>query len=383
LLAAVVAVGVAAPKLFAVLDHMQDVPRLIESTEVIGFSELASMLLAPDQRYGERVVPVPAYNWHEWGIYVGPGGLFVLCAGLFFGKERRAVAFKILGVLCLVLGFGAFHAYAPWTLLHELPIFASQHVPSRFHYPMLLMLGAAFVVGSAALVEAQSRRFRFLELALLVPVAVFTWDMARFSRTPFEQAFWMRAPETIPRAELFEHRVRPPVDYVQRDWAGAMLLAMFANTGVIKCYGVDAKFKPSAAAAESTRYRGRAFVKTARPVDPAPRAEVVEWTPNRAVVVLEHAPPGSFVVYNMNHDPSWRANGAPALSQRGLVAAKVEPGMTRVEFSYFPRTLVWTLPLCLLTLLGCCVRRRHVTWLAQRFARLRGRSEPASPAERS
>jgi hypothetical protein len=77
-IAAPVAIGLSAPKLFAVVDHMSDVPRLIESKEVIGLAELVVMLTTPDQRYGVHSVRVPAYNWHEWGLYVGGGG--VLCS---------------------------------------------------------------------------------------------------------------------------------------------------------------------------------------------------------------------------------------------------------------------------------------------------------------
>jgi hypothetical protein len=380
-IAAAVAIGAAAPKLFAVLDHMRAVPRLIESKEVIGLTELAVMLLAPDQRYGERPVAVPAYNWHEWGIYVGPVGLFVLGAGVFFGRGARPLAYKILGVACLLLGFGAFHELSPWALLHELPIFASQHVPSRFHYPMLLMLGAAFVASSAELVEAQEKRRPWLAFVLLLPVAVCAWDMARYSRTPFEQAFWMRAPATIPRVEPFEHRARSPVHYVERDWAEPMLLAMFANTGVIRCYGVDPSFKAATRAAGSAGYRGRAYVKlerNEREDAERPLAQVVEWTPNRAVVEVRGARPGALVVYNMNHDPSWRANGEPAVNHLGLVAGHTRAGNERIEFRYYPRTLRWSLPLCLITLAACVLRRRHLERARAAFSSLRRGSSPAA-----
>src|SRR5262245_26136535 len=61
-IAAPVALGLSAPKLFAIIDHMSDVPRLIESKEVIGLAELVVMLTTPDQRYSVHSVRVPAYN---------------------------------------------------------------------------------------------------------------------------------------------------------------------------------------------------------------------------------------------------------------------------------------------------------------------------------
>ncbi|HEV8551349.1 MAG TPA: hypothetical protein VGQ57_20010, partial [Polyangiaceae bacterium] len=186
--AAVTAIGFGAPKLFAVADQMSRIPRLIESNEVIGPKELLAMLTAPDQRYGIRPVVVPAYNWHEWGIYVGVGGLALLVLA-FFAPSARGHAYKLAGLLCLLLGFGAFHPAAPWALLHRLPLFASQHVPSRFFFPMLLMLGASAVILLARYLEPRLATRPWLDLVLLAPVALFSWDMARFSQTPFEQAF--------------------------------------------------------------------------------------------------------------------------------------------------------------------------------------------------
>jgi hypothetical protein len=350
--ATVTSIGLAAPKLFAALDQLQVLPRLIESKEVIDLSDLFAMLTLPDQRYGAHPIRVPAYNWHEWGIYVGPVGVAALALGAVSTRGAAGNAFRLLGLAALVLGLGAFHPVAPWALLHELPLFASQHVPSRFHYPMLLFLGAAFVIGVKELVESRLRARPWLDAALLLPLALFGWDLARYSRTPFEQAFWMRAPESIERAEVFEHRYRSPVSYVVRDWAEPALLPMFANTGVIRCYGVDPAFKVRAIPKGTREYRGTVFV------DGEGDAELVAWTPNSAVVELAGVTPGELVVYDMNYDPSWRANGEPALSHRGLVSARAPADGSRIEFRFVPRTLAWSLPLCLLTLAVVLLPRR-------------------------
>lgn len=353
-IAAAVAFGLSAPKLFAIVDHMSDVPRLIESKEVIGLAELVAMLTAPGQRYGVHSVRVPAYNWHEWGLYVGGGGVLVLVVAVLFARGPREHSLKILGLLCLLLGFGAFHPNAPWALLHELPFFASQHVPSRFHFPMLLLLGAAFVAFAATHIDELVRRRPWLDLVLLVPVAVLCWDMARFSRTPFEQAFWMEAPAKLRRAANFEHRLNPPYQYVRRDWAAPILLAMFANQGVIRCYGFDPDFEPGAIPRESPDYRGLAWV-----VEGSGTARVVEWTTNRAVVEVSGASPDAVIAYDMNYDSSWRVDGEPALDFDGVVAGRLGPNTNRIEFSYFPRTLYYSLPLFLFTLGACLWRRRY------------------------
>jgi hypothetical protein len=366
------AIGLAAPKLFAVADQMRVIPRLIDSPELIGFSQLLAMLAAPDQRYGVLSTPVPAYNWHEWGIYVGTGGVAVLALALLSGGTRGQ-SYKILGILCLLLGFGAYAEWSPWALLHQLPVFSSQHVPSRFHYPMLLMLGASFVVFAGHYLDPLLVRRPWLDALLLVPVALLAWDLARFSQTPFGQAFWMQAPPITP-AKSFEHHRDAPVQYLRQDWAQPILLSMFANTGVERCYGVDPNFKPSIVTVESPSYVGPVSVEgdgTAR---------VVRFTPNHALVEVKGARPGDLVVYNMNYDASWRANGEPALDVRGLVAARLTAGVSEVSFRYFPRTLAVSVPLCLLTLLGCLWGPRFGRWSGPALSRLRRRFPDRKPS---
>ncbi len=358
-LAGVFALGLAAPKLFAVFDYMQGAPRLIESHERIGLGDLWVMLTEPGQSYGAHPVRVPAYNWHEWGIYVGPLGLACLVAGLLFARGVRGQAFKVCGAACLLLGLGEFHENAPWRLLHRVPPFASQHVPSRFHYLMLLFLGLACVILLARAVDNLLARRPVFDLLLLVPLAIYVNDLVAQNQVPFDQAFWMRAPERIPVAPLFEHRTNAPVTYLEPDWSAPMLLAMFANTGVIRCYGADPSLAIGAIAADAPNYRGTAFI-----ADGPGRADVVAWTPNRAAVRLRGAKPGALVVYNMNYDVSWSANGTPALQYEHKVAARLAPGHDTVEFSYFPRTFKYSLPVFALTLLGAAaLLRRSLRWL--------------------
>jgi hypothetical protein len=352
-----VAIGLGAPKLFAVFDRLDRMPRLIESREVIGLSDLLVMFTAPDQHFGVHPIRTPAYNWHEWGIYIGPLGVALLCIAVVFARGPRGQPLKLTALLLLLLGFGAFHEHAPWTLLHQLPVFSSQHVPSRWHYPMLLLLGLAFLTVAAPHVDRWLERAPALDVLLLLPVALWCADIGRVSQQPFTQAFWLEKPDEIPALALFEHHTNPPVNYIHRDWAAPMLLSMMANTGVIKCYGVDSHFKPSALAADAPGYRGPAYVEGGG------SAQITDWSPDHADVAVSGAGANALVVYNMNYDPSWRANGEPALDYDGLVAARLSGAAKRVTFRYFPRSFRFSLPLFLVTLAGVVWgilrRRRH------------------------
>ncbi|HEV8548231.1 MAG TPA: hypothetical protein VGQ57_04365, partial [Polyangiaceae bacterium] len=63
----------------------------------------------------------------------------------------------------------------------------------------------------------------------------------------------------------------------------------------------------------------------------------------------------------------WRANGAVALAEQGLVATRLAGGSERVEFRYFPRTLRWSLPLWALTVLGAAWQPRWNRFLERIF----------------
>ena len=353
-------VGFGAPKLFAVLDGLSRAPRLIESKEVIGLKELVVMLTDPSQAYGRFPIRVPAYGWHEWGLYVGPVFALCLVLGILFARGPREDSLKIVGILFVLLGFGAFHRHSPWALLHHLPIFSSQHVPSRFHYPMILLLGLVFVAWAGRQLDRSLRRHPWLDWLVLAGVALVASDIAEVSARSIAQAFWMEPPDHIERSQLFEHHTHPTVHYKRRDWAPPILLGMFANRGLIKCYGLDPNFDGvGAIAADAPDYPGRAYVTQGNG-----SAEVVEWSPNRVVLRVQGASPEALLVYNMNYDPSWSANGKPALDYHHSVAARLGGGNETVELSYFPRTFRWSLPLFALTAAGgigvpCWWRRRR------------------------
>jgi hypothetical protein len=329
-----IAAGLAAPKLLLVADTMTNAPRLTESSDAIGIAELAVMLTARGQRYGDFPVPVPQYDWHEWGIYIGSVPLVALTLGALFAQGQRENAVRLTGLGTLLIGLGAFHAKAPWSLLHRLPVFSSFHAPSRILVVMVLLLGTAFVAWVTGPVERLLRRAPWFDLVLLLPVALIAGDLGTESQGGLRQAFWMEAPRVIEAAPGFEHHTEPMVRYTRGDWKTPAVLPMMANQGVIDCYGVPASYSFGARAAEDPRYHGMVEV-----LDGKGSAAIAAWSPNGAVVRVEQAEEGATVVYNMNYDPSWRANGAPAINLDNRVAVRVHAGSSVVTLRYWPRRL--------------------------------------------
>jgi hypothetical protein len=179
----------------------------------------------------------------------------------------------------------------------------------------------------------------------------------------------MEAPDRIEGPKIFEHRTNPPVYYKKSDWAGPVLLSMMANSGVIRCYGIPDFDGVGAVAADVPGYRGRAWLP-----DDTGKAEVVKWSPNHATVEVTGAQAGALVVYNMNWDPSWRADGKPSERFQNLVATHLAPGQTRVEFRYYPRTFKLSIPVFLFTL-GLSI---GIPFYLRRRRRRREAPKPAS-----
>lgn len=350
-----VAFGLAAPKLLPMTDVLTSAPRPIESPEAIGIGELAVMLTARGQRWGEVLLAVPAYDWHEWGIYIGAIPFVALMLAALLAHGVRENALRVLGLLAFLLGLGAFHARSPWALLHRAPIFSSLHVPSRVHIVMVLLLAITFVAWAARYVDRLLTRAAWLDFALLLPVAWLVFDLATESQPNIARGFWVELREEIQPSTAFKHHQGPTNVYSRWDFAGPMLPTMMANQGVIDCYGIPDSFGFGALAVEHSKYRGMAEV-----VGGPGRASLTEWSPNRAVVRVRGADAGALVVYNMNYDAGWRANGSPALDHEHRVAARLGNGETTVVFEYSPRRLLLGTCLALSTLIGIAA------WLAFR-----------------
>jgi hypothetical protein len=261
----------------------------------------------------------------------------VIVGGLVLVQGRRERALKLVGALFLLLGFGAFHRLAPWTLLHEhVPVFRSQHVPSRFLYPAVLMLAVVAASGLGRLVERRRRVAPWLDLVLAVAAAWLAFDVASVAQQPMRQAMWMVPPE-IPPGRSFHFEEQPPFHYRKRDWAGPMLLSMMANTGVLDCYGVprSESWRWSAQTPSDPHYRGEVTLEGGG------EARIVAWSPNRVEVALEPLATSTVLVYNMHHWPGWHAAldpdaDAEVVSQGGRIAVGLPPGTRSLRLYYRP-----------------------------------------------
>ncbi len=346
LIVAATFVGFSAPKLLPVLDAFSKSPRLTDSPEVLDLTGFFALLTAPEQHFATRPAKVSHWGWHEWGMYIGWLPLLLLAWGVFYARQtqKRDRIVKAVGLLLLLLGFGSFHEYAPWPLLHELPIFSSQHVPSRWLYPALLLLSLPLAAALGRLVERSPRRAPLVEIAMLLGVLFVSLDIAKVAAAPMRQAFHLQLVPPQEQAEFRQYaKATPSLRYRNRNASLPAVPAVLSNVGVVECYGVAGlaiywKEPDGTIPGQGARgighpeYRGEAYLPSG-----VGKASVVSFSPNRFEVRVEGARPGDVLVLNQNFDPSWRANDEPAFSHKDAVATRLTSGDGIVVFRYWPR----------------------------------------------
>jgi hypothetical protein len=355
----VVAVGLSAPKLFAVALDFGERPRLVPSTEAIDFLLLWRALVAPGQTPGSSPIAVPAWGWHEYGMYIGWAPALLVLLGVLWWAPRRELALKLTGAVALALGFGAFHSLAPWTLLHQVGLFRSQHVPTRWLYPALLLLGVAAAAAFGRSLEKLRQR-QNLDLALLAGCLLVAVDIGREASLSLAHAFWMRA-RPLQEAPAFEQFERTPrrLQYWRRDYAPEAVPATLVGVGVLQCTmhaslniwapkaGNGRPFGMGTRGRDSAGYRGEAFTASGTGT-----ARVVAFSPNEVVVEVTGARAGDQLVINQNFDPGWRVDGRPAERYHDAIAARLPVASGRFTFRFWPRGLSLGLVALALTLSG-------------------------------
>ncbi|MDP9152102.1 MAG: hypothetical protein M3O36_19430 [Myxococcota bacterium] len=375
LAAGVLSFGLAAPKLLPLVDLLWHHPRLIDSTETLDLGAFLQILTAHDQDIGSRPANVSQWGWHEWGMYVGWPIVLAVFAGCTSARGVREASFKWAGLVTTLLGFGAFDPHAPWTLLHQLPVFKSQHVPSRWLYPALLLL----LIVTAGVFDRALRRLGalrgWLEVALLGGVAWVAYDIAQVARVPMTHALTMPMPVVEPSTGPFHTEVHlPPELGYSGGWEPASLPAEMANIGTIDCgtspalhnyvRGADGRVAGLGARGRGDpAYKGEVFL-----AEGIGDARIVGWTPNRMTVEVKSARKGELVVLNQNWDPGWSANGATAVNWVDTVAARLQGSEATVVFLYRPRFWYAGLFLFLSTLAGVAYAYRSARSAARREA---------------
>ncbi|MEO7435338.1 MAG: hypothetical protein ABI080_07585 [Candidatus Binatia bacterium] len=338
---------VGAFKLAPTLEYMHANPRAMPvGADSLGAGELVEILL---YRPFTRERPGYTFPFDEYRAYVGPGVVLGVLLTLLHGRARwRDVA--IVGFFTTLV-FGDHGPLSPYTLLHELPGFSSQRVPSRYVILILPFLALWFgqaladIAGPRTDHEGRTRwRTWFAAIAL---VATFI-DLTLSNTVMLREWFTVPPPEIATpltgAGAAFRHRTETttesPTTYIR---------APLDGYGFLSCDGFEPN--PPVIAPEIQ-------TQTDEPIEMYPfrgnQARVVRFTPNRVTVEVDFTQEASLVL-NENYYPGWASDFGPAYERGGRAAFTIPTGTHTVVLAYRPVNVEIYAALTALGLVGVAV----------------------------
>jgi hypothetical protein len=272
-------------------------------------------------REHERGFPGHVFVWPEYGDYIGwiPVALAVagVIAGLAQRDDRRRERLVNLGVFAGLVwcALGNIPGFSLFGLLHELPLYKSLRVPSRFlhHTTVMLALVAAVSLGDVRrwLAAQNTRRGivgAFVAFEVLLAVAV-SADIAVNNAPRLQQGI----DPVIPRAPAGrDFRQEPGADY----WRWSTYAVR--GVGTPTCY-VPLEWGPSPGLWVGPEAQARLV-----PAD-AGTVGAITWTPNSVRVAVTLTRPARLVV-NQNHETSWRTSAGEIVRSEPTLTVSLRAG---------------------------------------------------------
>ena len=333
--------GFAAIKLLPTLDFFGPGGRPMDAGERNPLWIIGLALFSRNQDPGRELGKM-SWGFHEYGAYIGVifGALALWGIARNF---RRGLPWLVVGGTTLALSLGYFGLYSPWVLIHKLPPFYSERIPSRFL--ILFSLSAAVLAGLG--VDSLAERSGPWSIVAAGLVAVALVDG------------WLVSPSYMHHVVEGDQIPKPwAATFIQssepRTGGHAMYMASNANMGVIACNdSVPRKFNVHGF--EDPGYRGEQYL-----LGPG-SLSLTEWTPNALSFEVEAAAPTVLVV-NQNYDHNWHviAGRGEVFSYAGLIAVHIPTGHQQLELAFRSNAFRIGLPITLLTAFAMIV-----VWLAE------------------
>ena len=306
-----------------------------------------------------QYLPNLAWHFHEYSAYVGL--FFPALAAIGVAMRPRATKLWLVAALILfAMSAGRFVSWAPWPILHHLPLFSSVRVPSRFLILLTLVVGVLAAFGADSLAGWIRPWGAIAALVIILVGALDLWSVGT-------QNLWMQAVEI--KSDL-------PPDIEFHQWwnpdTHGMLNAALSNRGAVNCY-TSIKQVKNAIGYNQAHYRGEQYLLGAGQV------LLTNWSPNRLEYEANANGPTQLVI-NQNFDNGWRLveGTGEVKSFNGLLAVSIPSGKQTLVLSYRPPWLITGAVISALTVILAAV----LLWFEMRglFAssiRSRGQALPA------
>jgi hypothetical protein len=315
-------------------------PRQVPNRDALSLSDVWTMLTAREHPWR---MPNHPFVWAEYGSYVGVVVVLLAGAGLAVVLRKR-LWHLLLGLgLYSVIMLGNFSDFAPYSLLHRLPVYDSLRVPSRFAifvtFYLALLAAHALDAGMTLLrrPRAAAAAGALLALGIGTDIVCVGWTQA---------SKWTGAPlsEAAPAAEFH---------LVARNYKGYASYPRL-NVGTNVCYVGGMNWPVSRALWIGQQPQVRV---------PSDAGELHRWerTPNTVRADLTLQAPAR-VLLNQNYARGFSSNLATPLSADGLVAVDLPAGHHALTVTYRPPELLPSAAVSgigILLLLWLLLRSRH------------------------
>jgi hypothetical protein len=315
-------------RLIPIAIALHDTPRTIESRDFLGFADVVAMLTARSHAW--RFPPHP-YVWAEYGSYVGWPVVGLALAGAVLCARRGPRDVLAGAAFFLLLMLGSRAPYYPWPLLHELPVFDSLRVPSRFAILFTLYLALLAAIALQCLLR-QARTQAWLRVASVL-VAVQAVHMIAVHYRIVDS--WNGPPISTAAPGADFHLVR---DY---DYDARYASYPHDNLGTDVCYVGGMSWPVSPALWIGARPQAR-VPNAVGHVRSAGRT-------SRRVFADVDLSADARVVFNQNYARGFVSSVGNVVEDRGRLAVDVPAGTRHVEVTYTP---AWFLPSAALSLAG-------------------------------
>jgi hypothetical protein len=329
LITAAFALGFSSIKLLPTL--ALHIARGTSSTEIETPRMLAQEIFSRNQNL-YRWLDGIEWGFYEYGAYVGPFFALLALVGSLFDSDR-ALPWMSGAAVMLLLSLGSPGWWAPWALLHRLPIYSYEHVPSRFL--ILFVLGIAPLAGLGAEVLCSKGWMPAALVGVILAAALMDCWNVNYENVGYGTAGVVASP--------------PPWSLSFRqfwDTRDAQLYSVaLSNQGALNCSVMNV-LGLHAVAYNQPQYRGEQYLLGKG------SATLSKWTPNALIFDVD-VPSQAILVVNQNYDTSWKVveGQGIVLAHSGLLAVRLPAGRQRLKLTYSSVAFVMGLSITTLTFL--------------------------------
>ncbi len=318
----------AGARLLPVLAYLREHPRAMPIDDHM---DLAEVFTAWTTRIHERPFPPHVYVWGEYNDYIGNIPVAGMLLGVVVAFARKDDRMRDRRIDALLLGLlvwcalGGFPGPSIYGLIHQLPIFGSLRVPSRYLAVtnlLVAILGVWTVI--AARKSAASARLRpSLQRAIVVGeilLALFVvTDLTATNARLMQQGTDARVPRGPARTNFHQTMARPYWEIPSFPVAGV---------GTRQCY-VPLEWGPAPGLWDGPVPQARLEPRSAGTV------ASTEWTANRVSFRVDLTQPARLLV-NQNYETGWRSSIGTARANNGIIAVDLPAGRHDVSLRHRP-----------------------------------------------